>query len=64
MASKGLEEFGCTIVDEAHKRTCELDLLLGLLKKVQRRRKDLKVCQPSHIALRSKNCITYRFSNS
>lgn len=40
---KELSEYGCIIIDEAHERTVQTDLLMGMLKKLLRRRQDLKV---------------------
>ncbi|KAK7418465.1 hypothetical protein QQX98_003957 [Neonectria punicea] len=40
---KNLSAYACVIIDEAHERTVDLDLLLALLKKVVSRRKDFKV---------------------
>lgn len=42
-SDKDLSAYACVIIDEAHERTVDLDLLLALLKKVVRRRKDFKV---------------------
>lgn len=42
-SDKSLSAYACVIIDEAHERTVELDLLLALLKKLVRRRKDFKV---------------------
>lgn len=38
-----LEKYSIVMIDEAHERTLTTDLLLGLLKKIQRRRADLRV---------------------
>lgn len=38
-----LSKYACVIIDEAHERTVEVDLLLAMLKKALRKRKDLKV---------------------
>ncbi|KEY72356.1 hypothetical protein S7711_01038 [Stachybotrys chartarum IBT 7711] len=38
-----LSDYACVVVDEAHERTIEMDLLLALLKKSLRNRQDLKV---------------------
>lgn len=40
---RNLTAYSCVVIDEAHERTVDLDLLLALLKQVIRRRKDLKV---------------------
>lgn len=37
------EQYSCIIIDEAHERTAITDILLGLLKREARRRKDLKI---------------------
>ena len=38
-----LEKYSVVLVDEAHERSLHTDILLGLLKKILRKRKDLKV---------------------
>ena len=38
-----LEEYKCVVIDEAHERTVQTDLLMLLLKKAMLKRKDLKV---------------------
>lgn len=38
-----LLKYSCVMVDEAHERSLATDVLLGLLKKIQRRRPDLRV---------------------
>ncbi|KAJ1655473.1 Pre-mRNA-splicing factor ATP-dependent RNA helicase PRP16 [Dispira simplex] len=38
-----LDRYSCLIMDEAHERTLETDVLLGLLKRIITRRRDLKV---------------------
>ena len=42
-SDRDLSEYACIIIDEAHERTVETDLLLAMLKKALTRRKDLKV---------------------
>ena len=42
-SDKDLSEYACIIIDEAHERTVETDILMAMLKKILRRRKDLKV---------------------
>ena len=42
-SDKDLSEFACIIIDEAHERTVETDLLMAILKQILLRRKDLKV---------------------
>lgn len=41
-SDKFLSAYACVVIDEAHERTVDLDLLLALLKKVIRRREDFK----------------------
>ncbi len=43
VSDRKLSAYAGIIIDEAHERTVETDLLLALLKKVLRSRKDLKV---------------------
>ncbi|KDN62326.1 putative pre-mRNA-splicing factor ATP-dependent RNA helicase prp43 [Colletotrichum sublineola] len=43
ISDRNLSAYACVIIDEAHERTVDLDLLLALLKKVMQRRKDFKV---------------------
>ncbi|KAK0271209.1 Salivary acidic proline-rich phosphoprotein 1/2 [Friedmanniomyces endolithicus] len=38
-----LSQYKCVIVDEVHERSVNIDLILGFLKQLQTRRKDLKV---------------------
>jgi len=38
-----LSNISCVMVDEAHERSLHTDILLGLLKKVQKRRPDLRI---------------------
>ncbi|TQN69813.1 Pre-mRNA-splicing factor ATP-dependent RNA helicase PRP43, partial [Colletotrichum shisoi] len=40
---RDLLTYACVVIDEAHERTTDIDLLLGLLKKLLNRRNDLKV---------------------
>jgi pre-mRNA-splicing factor ATP-dependent RNA helicase DHX15/PRP43 len=43
MQDNNLSRYSCLILDEAHERTLATDILMGLLKEVAQRRKDLKI---------------------
>lgn len=43
MNDHNLEKYSCIMLDEAHERTLATDILMGLLKEVCERRKDLKI---------------------
>lgn len=43
LADPNLENYSCIIMDEAHERTLSTDILLGLFRKLLRRRRDLKL---------------------
>ena len=43
MNDAALPRYSCIILDEAHERTLSTDVLMGLLKEVMARRKDLKI---------------------
>lgn len=38
-----LEKYGCIVIDEAHERSLNTDIVLGMLKRLLSRRRDLKV---------------------
>ena len=48
LKDRKLPEFSAVIIDEAHERTIEIDLLMMLLKRTLKHRKDLKVCSLVH----------------
>lgn len=43
MLDRNLSRYQCVVIDEAHERTILTDLILGFLKELQQRRKDLKI---------------------
>ncbi|KAJ5142789.1 uncharacterized protein N7515_001576 [Penicillium bovifimosum] len=43
LTQKDLDKYSCIIMDEAHERALNTDVLMGLLKKVLARRRDLKL---------------------
>ncbi|KAJ3128516.1 DEAH-box RNA helicase prp16 [Nowakowskiella sp. JEL0407] len=43
LTSPDLDKYSCIIMDEAHERSLQTDVLMGLLKRVLRRRRDLKL---------------------
>lgn len=43
MSDPLLSKYGVILVDEAHERSLQSDLMLGLLKKIQRKRSDLRI---------------------
>ena len=47
-----LRSYSCVVVDEAHQRTIDIDLILALLKRAIAMRKDLKVSNPPQ------SCVT------
>lgn len=52
-----LENYSCIIIDEAHERSLQTDVLLGILKKISSRRSDLR------IIVTSATMDSERFSN-
>ena len=43
LVQSDLDKYSCIIMDEAHERALNTDVLMGLLKKVLARRRDLKL---------------------
>lgn len=43
LADPALEQYSCIIMDEAHERTLNTDILLGLFRQLLRKRRDLKL---------------------
>ena len=43
MNDADLKQYSCIVIDEAHERTVSTDVLMGLLKEISERRKDLKI---------------------
>lgn len=43
LADSALEQYSCIIMDEAHERTLNTDILLGLFRQLLRKRRDLKL---------------------
>lgn len=43
LGEQDLDKYSCIIMDEAHERALNTDILLGLFKKILRRRRDLKL---------------------
>jgi HrpA-like RNA helicase len=43
MIDPTLSKYGVIILDEAHERTVQTDILFGLIKQIQEKRKDFKV---------------------
>ena len=43
MSDPLLESYSCVLLDEAHERTLATDILMGLLKEIAKKRKDLKI---------------------
>ena len=43
MSDPNLERYSTVILDEAHERTLSTDILMGLLKNIAKKRKDLKI---------------------
>ena len=43
LAESDLDQYSCVIMDEAHERSLNTDVLFGILRKVVSRRRDLKL---------------------
>lgn len=41
--SPDIDQYSCIIMDEAHERALNTDVLMGLLKRVMTRRRDMKL---------------------
>jgi len=54
MSDPLLKKYTCVMIDEAHERNINTDLCVGLLKKIQRKRKDLRVIISSATACAEK----------
>lgn len=62
LVDPNLERYSCVIMDEAHERTVNTDLLLGLFRRLLRRRRDLKLIVTS--ATMNADRFTHFFGNA
>lgn len=63
MSDPLLHRFSVVLVDEAHERSVECDLLLGLLKKIQHRRGDLRIIVSS-ATIRAEEFVSFLGPNT